>query len=642
MKGYLKNVTFVATDKIDVNRGIRQGLLMLIPFLYGVYTSQMALALLISIGTFAHIYVFKGTFTSRMRAVTFATCGLVVAMMMGTLTVSYPILFGIGLLLVAVIPYYVFTTLHIPGPSSTFFIIAYSLSSVMPEDPHAFLYRGALVGCGGLLGMILVYVESKLKGEQPEQAAVQQDFIHVRQLVYHFNDQVTFNDLTKSAVNTLMMSSDILSTTRSALQRKSPAYQRLILLHRVAEGIYSELLELNAKGHRPLPSIVIEMMDYITSSVVEGVAPKTPWRKRIDISNEYDGLVQLIYKVDEVLHMPDHQVKRQTHVTSPQYLARLRYNLTPESMNFIATMKYTVIVGCAIVVALAFDFERAYWIPLSAHTVLIGGTTIASIERAGGRWIGTLIGIVMAIALLWFEPSLIVVVLVMCICSALTEMFIAANYALAMSVITVQVILLGGLAQGHLTMMIALPRFLDTTVGILIAVFGVLLIGRRLASKRLPEMMGHVTRIESQMFHYLFSNNGYPIETTARRDILRLKLMLDNMETLYRHAYGEWSSNRKRTQYYYPAMFLLQQIHFKLLQCFQFPPKDLLNTDTMGTYLLVFENIAKHFEQGIAQDEMMTLPVLNNYAQIRRALMQLQEIALYDKGDQRNPHLLAY
>lgn len=640
MKMYLKNVAFIATDKIDVNRGIRQGLLMLLPLLYGVFANDMPLALLVSIGTFAHIYVFSGTFTSRMRAVTFATCGLVIAMMLGTLTVSYPLLFGIGLLFVAVIPYYIFTTLHIPGPSSTFFIIAYSLSSVMPEQPEAFVYRGLMVGLGGLLGMILVYVESKLKGEQPEQAAVQQDFKQVRQLVQHFNDQATFNDLTKSTVNTLMLSSDVLSTTRSTLQKKAAAYQRLILLHRVAEGIYSELLELNAKGHRPLPPIIVEMMNYVTSSIVDGVAPNAPWRKRVDVPNTYDALVQLIFHVDEVLQMPDEQVKRQAQVTSPQYLARLVYSLTPESMNFIATLKYTVIIGCAIIIALVFDFERAYWIPLSAHTVMIGGTTIASIERAGGRWFGTLVGIGIAIVVLLLEPNLLIVVLVMCVCSALTEMLIGANYALAMCVITVQVILLGGLAQGHLTMMIALPRLLDTTVGIIIAVIGVLLIGRRLASKRLPEMMGNVARVESQMFHYLFSNNDYSVEKTARRDILRLKLQIDNMETMYRHAYGEWSSNKKRTQYYYLAMFLLRQIHFKLLQCIQAPPKEKLDQITMGTYLLAYENMAKHFVHGVAQEEIVTLPPLANYAQIRQALIQLQEIALYDEGNQRNPNLL--
>ncbi|MCS4486619.1 FUSC family protein [Staphylococcus americanisciuri] len=641
MKAYLKNVTHVAVEKIDVNRGIRQGILMLLPLLYGVLTHQISLALLMSIGTFAHIYVFSGTFTSRMRAVTFATCGLVVAMMLGTLTVSYPLLFGIGLLVVAVVPHYIFTTLHIPGPSATFFIIAYSLSSVMPQQPDAFLYRGLMVGIGGLLGIALVFIESKLKGEQPEQAAVQQDFEHVYQLVQHFNDQVRFNELTKSAVNGLMMSSDILSTTRSTLQKKSVGYQRLILLHGVAEGIYSELLELNAKGHRPLPPVVVEMMEYVTSSIVKGVKPNEPWRQRIDVPPQYDALVQLIFKVEEVLQMPADQVKRQTHVTSPQYMARLKYNLTPESMNFIATLKYTVIIGCAIVIALVFDFERAYWIPLSAHTILLGGTTVASIERAGARWVGTLIGIGISVIVLLFEPSLLVVVLVMCICSALTEMLIAANYALAICVITVQVILLGGLAQGHLTSMIALPRFLDTTVGILIAVIGILLIGQRLASKRLPEMMGNVVRIESQMFHYLFSDVGYTISKTAQHDVLRMKLQIDNMETMYRHAYGEWSSNRKRTQYYYPAMFLLRQIHFKLLQCFQVPPKDKLNSETMGAYLLVYENIAKHLEYGMSQEDVVMLPTLQNYAQIRRAMMQLQEIALYDKGNQRNPHLLA-
>ena len=40
-----------------------------------------------------------------------------------------------------------------------------------------------------------------------------------------------------------------------------------------------------------------------------------------------------------------------------------------------------------------FDFDKAYWIPLSAHTVLIGATTVHSFERAGSRSIGTIIGV---------------------------------------------------------------------------------------------------------------------------------------------------------------------------------------------------------------------------------------------------------
>ena len=35
----------------------------------------------------------------------------------------------------------------------------------------------------------------------------------------------------------------------------------------------------------------------------------------------------------------------------------------------------------AIFIALMFDFEKAYWIPLSAHTILLGTSTIHAIER---------------------------------------------------------------------------------------------------------------------------------------------------------------------------------------------------------------------------------------------------------------------
>ncbi|QLK85316.1 FUSC family protein [Staphylococcus sp. 17KM0847] len=640
MKRYLKNVTTVETSKIDMGRGVRQGLLMFIPLLYGLLTQDFSSALLVTIGTLAHIYVFKGTFTSRIRAVTFATCGLVVSMMLGTLTAGHTLLFGILLLFVAVIPYYLFNTLALPGPSSTFFIIAYSLSSVMPEDPSAFLYRGLMVGIGGVLGILLVYIESKLTGEKPEYDAVKKDFMHIRQLIYHFNQQSTFNDMTKAAVKDLMLSSDILSTTRLTLQKKSSDYQRLTLLHHVAEGIYSELLELNAKGCRPMPPIIVEMIDHVNAYVIQEKKSSMPWRRSIEVPPDFEGLVQLIFKIDEILKMPDHQVKKQVQVKSPLYIKRLRYHLTPESLSFIASMKYMIIIGVAIFIALVFHFERAYWIPLSAHTVLIGSTTIASIERAGARWFGTFIGIGIVVGLLSMNPNIWVIVIVMCVSGALTEMLIGANYALAMFPITVQVILLAGLAQGNLTMMIAIPRLLDTTIGILIAVIGVMMIGQRLASKRLPEIIGKVVRIESQIFHSLFSDHTYEDLNARQHKILHLKLNLENMEAMYRHAYGEWSSNRKRTQYYYPAMFLLQQMHFKLVQGLMDERHPILNRMEMGQYLLVFENIAKHFEYGIQYHPIVQLPYLESHIQIRYVLMQLQEIALYDQNNERNPNLL--
>ncbi|EIX6320220.1 FUSC family protein [Staphylococcus pseudintermedius] len=602
MLTYFKNVAHIDVDKIDLQRGLRQGLLMFLPLLYGLMFHDFSSALLATIGTFASIYVFKGTFNSRLRSVTFAAIGLVVTMMIGTLTASTPLLFGIFLLIVAVVPFYVFNTLNIPGPSSTFFIIAYSLASVMPPDPHAFLWRGAIVGIGGLLALIFVLIEIKIGHEQPEFSAVSKEFKEIQALIHHFNEQVTFNALTKTTVQTLISTSEILQTSRSVLKRKSVEVQRLSLLHRTAEGVYSELLELNAKGHRPIPPIINEMMTDVVHRITQRQTSKNVWRKEVNVPTAFEELVGLIFKVDEMIDAPDEQVKKHVTRQSPQYIRRLRYHLTPESMHFISAAKYSVIIGIAIFVALIFNFERAYWIPLSAHTVLLGGTTIASIERAGARWIGTLIGIGIVIGFLLLEPNSLMVVIVLSLSGAITEILVGANYALA--------------------------------------IIGVMIIGRRLASKRLPEFMADVTRIEARIFHTLFSNVHYNVEYFRQREKLRLKINIENMQVMYRYAYGELLSNKKRTQYFYPAMFILEQMSFKLMQVMEIQKRMLISEEAMGQYLVVFENIAKLLEQGQRPEKVVTLPEMNHYAQLRRSLMQLQEIELYDYQNVRNPHLL--
>ncbi|EJL7990711.1 FUSC family protein [Staphylococcus pseudintermedius] len=617
MLTYFKNVAHIDVDKIDLQRGLRQGLLMFLPLLYGLMFHDFSSALLATIGTFASIYVFKGTFNSRLRSVTFAAIGLVVTMMIGTLTASTPLLFGIFLLIVAVVPFYVFNTLNIPGPSSTFFIIAYSLASVMPPDPHAFLWRGAIVGIGGLLALIFVLIEIKIGHEQPEFSAVSKEFKEIQALIHHFNEQVTFNALTKTTVQTLISTSEILQTSRSVLKRKSVEVQRLSLLHRTAEGVYSELLELNAKGHRPIPPIINEMMTDVVHRITQRQTSKNVWRKEVNVPTAFEELVGLIFKVDEMIDAPDEQVKKHVTRQSPQYIRRLRYHLTPESMHFISAAKYSVIIGIAIFVALIFNFERA-----------------------GARWIGTLIGIGIVIGFLLLEPNSLMVVIVLSLSGAITEILVGANYALAMLAITVQVILLGGLAQGSLTFAIAIPRLLDTTVGVGLAIIGVMIIGRRLASKRLPEFMADVTRIEARIFHTLFSNVHYNVEYFRQREKLRLKINIENMQVMYRYAYGELLSNKKRTQYFYPAMFILEQMSFKLMQVMEIQKRMLISEETMGQYLVVFENIAKLLEQGQRPEKVVTLPEMNHYAQLRRSLMQLQEIELYDYQNVRNPHLL--
>lgn len=81
------------------------------------------------------------------------------------------------------------------------------------------------------------------------------------------------------------------------------------------------------------------------------------------------------------------RVEHEIDIRVPIYGHRMLKNLTLDSFIFRNTIRYTVIMAISIFIALMFDFEKAYWIPLSTHTVLLGSTTLHSFEELGqGRW----------------------------------------------------------------------------------------------------------------------------------------------------------------------------------------------------------------------------------------------------------------
>ena len=99
--------------KINLWKGIRQGLLMIIPTLIGYLLGHFSFGLLVATGTLAHTYVFKGSAQSMLRTVIICTLSFTICMMLGTLTVNQPVLYGILLLTVTVIPFYVFNVLKL-------------------------------------------------------------------------------------------------------------------------------------------------------------------------------------------------------------------------------------------------------------------------------------------------------------------------------------------------------------------------------------------------------------------------------------------------------------------------------------------------------------------------------------------------
>ncbi|HGX1339540.1 TPA: FUSC family protein [Staphylococcus aureus] len=592
---------------------------MIIPAIIGYLFGNFQFGLLVATGTLAHIYVFKGPSRSKLRTVIICNLAFAICMMLGTLTAKTPLVFGMTLLIVTVIPFYIFTALKIAGPSSTFFIVTFSLPINLPIAPEEALYRGFAILVGGILATMMVLITIVFSKNKAEEQAIQNDFKLITKLLHTYNDKSAFLQVAKTAVDSFK-ASDKLLISNDKLSRR---FQKLLLLHTSAQGIYSELLELNAKQIRPLPDELIEMMDHIIAQLDNSDENVRYWRKEVTVTEEFQNLFNHILKIDEMVHANEARIAYEADMRKPLYSKRIYQNLTLDSIVFRNTLRYTAIMMIAIFIALMFNFEKAYWIPLSAHTILLGTSTIHAIERGMARGLGTILGVLVLSVILLFSIPTPVAVILMGIAALFTEALVGANYAIAVVFITIQVILMNGLASQNLTINIAFPRVIDVAMGIVIAIIGLFVLGQRTASALLPNVMAEVVRKEATLFHYLFSENQYKDDVYQKNTAMNLSVKLNNMTQVYNAANGELFSDKTLIQNYYPSLFALEEIIFMLNRAMANEDRLTINEQLMGEYLATFENIAKHLELN-TELEIKILPDLPQYNYIQSAMMNIQ------------------
>ncbi|HCZ1152613.1 TPA: FUSC family protein [Staphylococcus aureus] len=596
---------------------------MIIPAIIGYLCGNFQFGLLVATGTLAHIYVFKGPSRSKLRTVIICNLAFAICMILGTLTATTPLVFGMTLLIVTVIPFYIFTALKIAGPSSTFFIVTFSLPINLPIAPEEALYRGFAILVGGVLATMMVLITILLSKNKAEEQAIQNDFKLISKLLHAYNDKPAFSQVAKTAVDSFKASDKLLITSNSSSDKLSGRFQKLLLLHTSAQGIYSELLELNAKQIRPLPDELIEMMDHIITQRDDRNKNVRYWRKEVTVTEEFQNLFNHILKIDEMVHANEARIAYEAEMRKPLYSKRIYQNLTLDSIVFRNTLRYAAIMMIAIFIALMFDFEKAYWIPLSAHTVLLGTSTIHAIERGMARGLGTILGVLVLSVILLFSIPTPVAVILMGIAALFTEALVGANYTIAVVFITIQVILMNGLASQNLTINIAFPRVIDVAMGIVIAIIGLFVLGQRTASALLPYVMAEVVRKEATLFHYLFSENQYKDDVYQKNTAMNLSVKLNNMTQVYNAANGELFSDKTLIQNYYPSLFALEEISFMLNRAMANEDRLTINEQLMGEYLATFENIAKHLELN-TELEIKILPDLPQYNYIQSAMMNIQ------------------
>ena len=127
-------------------------------------------------------------------------------------------------------------------------------------------------------------------------------------------------------------------TSSTPKSKTSPEFQRLLLLHNTAQGIHSELLELNECNARPLPTEIKEMTDFVIKRVYSLGKSTQQWTKKVDFDKEYQSLVDSIIKVDAIMNANNDRVEHEIDIRVPIYGHRMLKNLTLDS--FILEIQY--------------------------------------------------------------------------------------------------------------------------------------------------------------------------------------------------------------------------------------------------------------------------------------------------------------
>lgn len=162
---------------------------------------------------------------------------------------------------------------------------------------------------------------------------------------------------------------------------------------------------------------------------------------------------------------------------------RIRQNLTPESVLFRHAVRLSIVLFVGYIFVQLTDIQYGYWILLTALFVSQPNFN-ATKRRLRLRIVGTVVGVLIGIAVLYFIPSIEGQLMILVLCGVLFFDLRTKQYAQATAFITLLALINFNFAG--LGIDAALPRIIDTMIGCALAWLGVSYIWPDWQFRRLP------------------------------------------------------------------------------------------------------------------------------------------------------------
>ncbi|ROQ38683.1 fusaric acid resistance family protein [Frondihabitans sp. PhB188] len=132
-------------------------------------------------------------------------------------------------------------------------------------------------------------------------------------------------------------------------------------------------------------------------------------------------------------------------------------------------VRYVVGPLVAGAIATGVGIGHPYWAAVAATVPLTGATLGAKFGRGTQRLVGTVVGVLLAAALIGADPPLGVLIAAVGVAQLLAELFVLRNYALATMAVTPLALIMVHLASPAPLGTLIADRLVETVIGVLVA-----------------------------------------------------------------------------------------------------------------------------------------------------------------------------
>lgn len=596
---------------------------MAVPPLIGLLAGNLHNGLLMGIGAFTFLYMFYEPYAQRAKKLFFIMTGIALSVGLGTLLAPYPYSSALMLGLIGAVVTFVFGALKIPGPAAIFFVLTFSMTSAMPVDPALAPLRAGLVFLGGGLSWLVAMAGWLFNARGPEIIAMKQVYRSLATLL----DTVGTSEFSGARQQTLQTIKNAEDTLLAGYipWDKSAAYKQLYLLYEQANIIFSEVLEFYPENDTALPQELSDSLRELADGIGEKRLPVLQMTEKIESDEILHRFGKSIQRAEAIVAGSHSTMKEDLVIKKRPLKDILKENAHQNSIVLVSALRYGFILTIAALIAFGFNFDRSYWIPLSCAAVMLGSTIVTTYHRAIQRTFGTIIGVLIASALLSTHPDGFLIVLIVLTLTFLTETFIVRNYAVAVFFITPNAIFMAeNTTQIHNVSYFATARLTDILIGCAIGLIGTLLTSRRTASSRLPHLIAKTIRSEMQFLVMLFSEETAEQDFTNSKEMRKMHSNLTNLRIIYTTALGEIPSNKKALEFMWPIIFSIEQLGYLLESASRRSHRPVLSDTDLAQFLLTFEIMAKASEQRHSP-KTRYIPVIEGHSQIQREVVDLQQ-----------------